>query len=245
MLLDNAPVHPKAEVLDEIDQRCNVIYLPPNVTSEIQPMDQGVISALKRVYRTGFLRELLSHTHDNRSNVLRFMKQWNVLNCMNVLKNAWDGLSQSTLSNPWRRLLPNWQNLQNVPTPDDDNSNNAVMTELVNSLCNGTSYCTTDDIVEWINEDATLEVFHIMTDEELLNANANLQLPVPETSVESEDEEIHETSEVSPFDEGEDDTPDTVMKMTNRILNFVRNRPQLSDRYCQELTKFRDSLLTL
>lgn len=49
LLLDNAPSHPLAETLDREDGAFTVMYLPPNVRAVIQPMDQTVIAAFKRI----------------------------------------------------------------------------------------------------------------------------------------------------------------------------------------------------
>lgn len=49
LVLDNAPTHPPAHELNSISDLCSVVYLPPNVTSLIQPMDQGVIAKLKKL----------------------------------------------------------------------------------------------------------------------------------------------------------------------------------------------------
>jgi hypothetical protein len=38
-----------------------VALLPPNVTSLIQPMDQGVTENLKSIYRRDFLRKLVNY----------------------------------------------------------------------------------------------------------------------------------------------------------------------------------------
>ncbi|GFY64925.1 HTH CENPB-type domain-containing protein [Trichonephila inaurata madagascariensis] len=51
LILDNAPCHPPVEILNAIDDDFSVMYLPPNVTVLVQPMDQGVIEKLKRMYR--------------------------------------------------------------------------------------------------------------------------------------------------------------------------------------------------
>ena len=48
LLLDNCPGHPD---LNHIDPNVQVVFLPPNTTSIIQPMDQGVIATLKAFYR--------------------------------------------------------------------------------------------------------------------------------------------------------------------------------------------------
>lgn len=47
-ILDNAPGHPT--YLDDFHLDVPVVYLPPNITSLLQPMDQGVIANLKKYY---------------------------------------------------------------------------------------------------------------------------------------------------------------------------------------------------
>ncbi|XP_014285598.1 jerky protein homolog-like [Halyomorpha halys] len=58
LLLDNAPSHPTDLKKNEV----RTIFLPPNVTPLIQPMDQGVIESLKRRYRSKFLSSLIEKT---------------------------------------------------------------------------------------------------------------------------------------------------------------------------------------
>ena len=48
LLLDNAPAHRNSEKLLSNDGKIKYIFLPPNTTSILQPMDQGVIVACKR-----------------------------------------------------------------------------------------------------------------------------------------------------------------------------------------------------
>ncbi|GFV86966.1 hypothetical protein TNCV_2199171 [Trichonephila clavipes] len=43
------------------------MHLPPNLTTLMQPMDQGVIKKLKRIYRRQVLRRLLSAENDEES----------------------------------------------------------------------------------------------------------------------------------------------------------------------------------
>lgn len=58
LLLDNCPAHPDESTF----QQDNIIvkYLPPNCTSLIQPMDQGIIRSLKCSYRKQFLKKTYS-----------------------------------------------------------------------------------------------------------------------------------------------------------------------------------------
>ncbi|KAJ8871552.1 hypothetical protein PR048_027876 [Dryococelus australis] len=58
LIIDNTPIHPRIEVVNKIDQNFEVQFLPPNVTT-LQPMDQGVIKKMKRIYRQQLLHRLL------------------------------------------------------------------------------------------------------------------------------------------------------------------------------------------
>src|SRR4051794_31015611 len=57
LLLDNAPSHnwDRTLSLDNV----HVEFLPPNLTSHIQPMDAGIIANFKAKYRVLYLRGLL------------------------------------------------------------------------------------------------------------------------------------------------------------------------------------------
>ena len=57
ILLDNCLAHPDELVSD--NGRVIGKFLPPNITSLIQPMDQGVLESIKRHYRRKILEKLL------------------------------------------------------------------------------------------------------------------------------------------------------------------------------------------
>ena len=52
LLIDNCPAHPEIKNLTHI----NLIFLLPNLTSVLQPMDQGVIRSLNTHYRRRIVR---------------------------------------------------------------------------------------------------------------------------------------------------------------------------------------------
>ena len=59
LILNNAPAHPREDILSRRDRKIKVLFMPPNTTSILQPMDQGVISTIKRRYICSYLDEIL------------------------------------------------------------------------------------------------------------------------------------------------------------------------------------------
>ena len=47
LLVDNAPAHPSKDCLQYSDGKVTTMFLPPNTTSVIQPMDQGILEPLQ------------------------------------------------------------------------------------------------------------------------------------------------------------------------------------------------------
>jgi hypothetical protein len=62
LLIDNAPAHPDCSVLVSQDKAIKAIFLPPNTTALLQPMDPGVLEALKRRYSRSMLQNCFCRT---------------------------------------------------------------------------------------------------------------------------------------------------------------------------------------
>ncbi|GBM79388.1 hypothetical protein AVEN_32993-1 [Araneus ventricosus] len=58
LILDNCTAHlyPEISAKDNV----SVLFFPPNCTSLIQPMDMGILQALKWRYKSEFIKEMLS-----------------------------------------------------------------------------------------------------------------------------------------------------------------------------------------
>ena len=59
LVLDNCSAHPGASELISTDGKIFAHFLPANVTSLIQPMDQGVLQAIKTRYKKKLIRRLI------------------------------------------------------------------------------------------------------------------------------------------------------------------------------------------
>ncbi|XP_015122873.1 jerky protein homolog-like [Diachasma alloeum] len=100
LLLDNAGSHPK----DLNEDGIRVIFLPPNVTSFIQPLDQGIIENLKKNYRFHFLLSLITEQEKGKS-LVEILKEITIKNVIDWIAKSWDEISSSTIHKCWKPLI--------------------------------------------------------------------------------------------------------------------------------------------
>ncbi|CAF0886419.1 unnamed protein product [Brachionus calyciflorus] len=86
LLVDNCSAHVKYSQVE--DKNLKIVYLPPNTTSLIEPMDTGIITNFKSLYR----KLLVSH--------------W----CIDFIDDAWHSMDQITIKRCWKNtgLLPDF-----------------------------------------------------------------------------------------------------------------------------------------
>ncbi|XP_068962981.1 tigger transposable element-derived protein 7 [Petaurus breviceps papuanus] len=112
LLLDNSPAHPSAESLISNDGRIKCIFFPPNTTSLIQPMNQGVILSCKRLYRWKQLEESLvifeesdEEQETKGEKTVTKIKAYNIKSAISNWAKSWDEVKQITIANAWENLL--------------------------------------------------------------------------------------------------------------------------------------------
>ena len=94
-LIDNCPVHPEIKNFTNI----NLIFLPPNTTSVLQPMDQGVIRSLKVHYQKKVVRLCIKAVESNKA-----LPKICILQVMKHLVSSWNAVSKETLLTVSRNL---------------------------------------------------------------------------------------------------------------------------------------------
>lgn len=93
MMIDNCTAHGDIPQLSNV----KVQFLPPNTTSKLQPLDQGIIKNFKSYYRKEVVRRFLSDL-DNKSPT-----KINLLDAMWMLTKAWQNVSKTTISNCFKK----------------------------------------------------------------------------------------------------------------------------------------------
>lgn len=109
LILDNAPAHPpnlEDDILEEF-KFIKVLYLPPNTTPILQPMDQQVISNFKKLYTKHLFRRCFEVTENTNLTLREFWKDhFNIAICLKIIDQAWLGVTTRTLTSAWKKLWP-------------------------------------------------------------------------------------------------------------------------------------------
>ena len=103
LILDNCPAHPEEDTLVSDDGLVIAKFLPANVTSLIQPMDQGVLVSLKRRYRRSLLQDVL--LSEDLVDPITFIKSITMKLVVEKISLAWDQITPVTIRRSWTKLI--------------------------------------------------------------------------------------------------------------------------------------------
>ena len=100
LFIDNATCHKlnPGTLLKNIE----VVFLPPNTTALIQPLDQGIIHNVKQYYRQQICRQQLIAL-ENGFSLDQYKSSVNILKAMHMLKRALWLVKPTTVSNCFRK----------------------------------------------------------------------------------------------------------------------------------------------
>lgn len=162
LLLDNAPSHPCADTLERENGKFRVKFLPPNVTSLIQPMDQSVIETFKRIYRKQMLRKMLLSEDTEEPDSQNAIKI-NLKDCCIMAADSWKLVKSSTLKNAWNKILNREKSDTGAEASDKENEECKTIKEMGRIL----NY-EEKEINEWINCDMQDPGYQILNDNEIV-----------------------------------------------------------------------------
>ena len=105
LLLDNAPAHPSTARLQSRGGEVTTMFLPPNTTSILQPMDQGILEALKRRYKKNILRHLILENESSSLSVPEVVKKITIKDAVYWCAQAWEEAGLDSLRKGWNKLF--------------------------------------------------------------------------------------------------------------------------------------------
>ncbi|XP_054284043.1 jerky protein homolog-like [Macrosteles quadrilineatus] len=222
LLLDNASTHPIANELK--DEDIKAVFLPPNVTALCQPMDQGVLQALKLKYRHRLLSHIISAI-DLDEDYITALKKIDVLDVIRWVAEGWEEIPPMTIVSSWKALLDHEGNkFTEIDGGEFKHDENHVETENVVSLLEKIPGCdevNESDVLEWMNNDDEDEI----TDDDFIRMVSNDDEVVDE-------EDLPEPKPTIPHSEG--------FKMLDGALEYVSRLDGVSAADIMCLRKLRD-----
>ncbi|KAG0441492.1 Tigger transposable element-derived protein 4 [Dictyocoela muelleri] len=93
MILDNASCH----LIPHKFKNIELIFLPKNTTSKVQPLDQGIIRSFKNKYKKYFLRKITFCNENIPS--YKIGKKFKISDCIPLIIRSWNEISQNTIVN--------------------------------------------------------------------------------------------------------------------------------------------------
>ncbi|KAI6651119.1 Tigger transposable element-derived protein 6-like [Oopsacas minuta] len=139
LLVDNCTAHPALDTLKNI----RLEFLPPNTTSLIQPMDQGIIKNIKGHYRKELVQMTITAIEDN-------------LLSTSCTPQNWRQVKTQTIANCFRKG-GFWVTASEEGTEKNLASQESNEEQALPEVVNGDSYLLIDEDMKCYNEDGTLE----------------------------------------------------------------------------------------
>ena len=226
LLLDNCSAHPNEDELVSSDGKIRAKFLPPNVASLIQPMDQGVLESIKRHYKRKILEKLILQDSEGVP-ILDFLRGINMLQISNIIAVCWDEISAQTLRLSWRKILPKGA---------DQGSDGDHSIEEAASSCSNEEFTslfhmmgddlTQDELSDWLQSDMHDRGYAHLSDDEIV---ANMTMESPQDSDDSDPDETEVTPLVA---------HSSVVKMFDGCLKWLQEQEESTSynvRVIQEL----------
>lgn len=195
LLIDNAPSH-----IVQDYSNIRVQFLPPNTTSKLQPLNQGIIRSVKCSYRR-MLAELYLQGIENKEDAKQIIKQkFNFKNACDMVDKAWKKVSPITIQNCFGKAgfittVPARE--EEMPHPDTDTWTHIQQTLDVHMPFD--EFATADDSVETTDH---------LTEEEI----------VRQVQLDNMSESHITVSDESDLDDDDNDTTNEVDD-SNNIIN--------------------------
>lgn len=152
LVVDNCPAHPELPNLTNI----TLVFLPPNATSILQPMDQGIIRSFKNYYRRLLVLQLIDRMEKKQDPKI------SVLDAIRIMSDAWNNVTPTTIQNCYKKA--GFVSVLNESFEEEDDL--PLSTWLKNRDINNFQNCASID--EYVDIDSDVVTSGLKTDQEIL-----------------------------------------------------------------------------
>lgn len=131
MFIDNCSAHGKVEAMQSNFKAITLTYFPPNTTSHLQPLDQGIINSLKAHYRARMLRKVIAGVEADGT-----VTPPNLLDAIQIISASWHlDVSETIITKCFRKAGITKETVS-ADVPDDDVDGWDSLSDAVSSFIN-------------------------------------------------------------------------------------------------------------
>lgn len=245
LFIDNCTAHPGD--INSVLNNVKVVFFPPNLTSIIQPMDQGVIKTLKLHYRKRILKKIVTIVENNQTVPVNIV---DLRECISELSKVWTNdvsdetifhcfckAGFSTATTEWNeeddmtlvQLRSHWNFLQTT-----GNVSNEVTLE------------------DFITADEQVTVSDFPDDDDILHSVSKSSEPVEDDDDDDDENFEDQQDKRKPTDDEvlqsfkairlalhlKDEVPDSIFEYLNRCETFFERSILFKHRKQQKITHF-------
>ncbi|CUS12717.1 unnamed protein product [Tuber aestivum] len=109
LVTDNCPTHlqPTSVLIDykgpppPILSHVTLVYLPPNTTSFLQPLDAGIIAFLKAAYQRRYAQFMVEYFNSYGKAPLKI----DILQAIYLIADSWDAVTEDMIVYYWKKAV--------------------------------------------------------------------------------------------------------------------------------------------
>lgn len=203
LLLDNAPGHPPH--IGDLHPDVKFVFLPPNTTPLIQPMDQGSIATLKAHYlRTTFAQAISAIDADSELTLRDFWKHYNILMSIKNIATAWEAVTTKCMNGIWKNCVKRYVN--DFDGFHSEHELETIRENIVKLAKDLSLECEMEDVKELLDKESGE-----LTNEELIELEEERVAEEERREAEKEEEEPERKFTTKGLSEG--------LSLLNKLLN--------------------------
>ena len=175
-------------MLSPVQGKIKAMFLPPNTTFIIQPMDQAVLDPCKRRYKRKLLLHIILEDESEDKSVPEILKSVTMKDVVYQIAAAWEEATNDSLRKAWQNLLPE-------PTGDSEIAGSEQLDAEVDEMPDSLNSLGPDAVSQWMEADSNEPGHEMMTDNEIV---AELIATDEEGDSSDEDEDMAVPPPVTP-----------------------------------------------
>lgn len=239
LLLDNCSAHSVSPKLTSIE----LMFLPPNTTAGLQPLDAGVIANFKALYRRRML-EWLVFTIDRSAQGTSGNADGppdlkiSLLKAVRFVYGAWYEVRQSTIQNCFRKAFVR-QDQPPSPSDSETSTETADLTELWEHVATGDadSGCVAS-VEDFLTADSAASFCDELTDEAIVADVLSRQTAALCDGSSDSDEEVDSASTTPSM------TTQSALTSIDSLIDFMHTK-EMPPEFSQQLEAMRTAVVKL